>query len=94
MEAECLTKNLSYLNLNISRTKNGKSTRIKISGFPNWGRLVGGDNLDKMAKKCMKMTKSAFLGQNSGKDMGEGGQANFSGSGGNPGYRTYIIEHI
>ena len=25
MEAECLTKTLSYLNLNISRTKNGRN---------------------------------------------------------------------
>ena len=25
MEEECLTKNLSYLNLNISRTKNGRN---------------------------------------------------------------------
>ena len=41
-----------------------------ITGFPNWGRLVGGGNLDKMAKNCMKMTKLAFLGQNSGGDMG------------------------
>ena len=35
------------------------------SGFPNavdwWG-----DNFDKMAKNYMKITKSAFLGQNSG----------------------------
>ena len=53
---------------------------IGHAGFPNWGQLVGGDNLDKMAKNCMKMTKSAFLGQNSGGDMG--GQANFLGSGG------------
>ena len=30
----------------------------------------------------MKMSKSAFLGQNSGGDMG--GQAHFSGSGGDP----------
>ena len=53
-----------------------------ISGFPNWGQLVGGGNLDKMAKNCMKMTKSAFLDQNSGRGMA--GQANFSGSGGIP----------
>ena len=30
----------------------------------------------------MKITKSAFLGQNSGMDMG--GEANFSSSGGDP----------
>ena len=30
------------------------------------GSTSGADNLDKMAKNCMKMTKSAFLGQNSG----------------------------
>ena len=40
----------------------------------------GGGNLGKMSKNCMKITKSAFLGQNSGGDMG--GQANFLGSGG------------
>ena len=43
------------------------------------GWTGGGDNLGKMAKNCMKITKSAFLGQNSGGDMG-GGQTNFSGS--------------
>ena len=32
-------------------------------------------NLSKMAKNCMKITKSIFLGQNSGGGMG--GQANF-----------------
>ena len=31
MEAECLTKNLSYLNLNISKKQAVKSTRIKKS---------------------------------------------------------------
>ena len=46
------------------------------------GPTSGADNLDKMAKNCMKMTKSAFLGQNSGGAWG--GQANFSGSGGDP----------
>ena len=50
------------------------------AGFPKWGRLVG-DNLGKMAKNCMKITKSAFLGQNSGAGGDMGGQANFSGSG-------------
>ena len=48
------------------------------AGFPKWGQTGGGDNLGKMAKNCMKITKSTFLGQNSG------GQANFSGSGGIP----------
>ena len=45
-----------------------------------------GCNSGKTAKNCMKMTKSAFLGQNSweGGDMGGGGQANFLSSGGNP----------
>ena len=52
---------------------------IYIQGFPN-GVDWWGDNMGKMAKSCMKMTKSAFLGQNSG--GGGGGQANFSGSGG------------
>ena len=38
--------------------------------------------MGKLAKNCMKITKLAFLGQNSGGDMeGGGGQANFSGSG-------------
>ena len=46
------------------------------------GSTSGGDNLGKMAKNCMKITKSAFMGQNSGGDMG--GQANFLGSGGDP----------
>ena len=40
--------------------------KLPGTGFLKWGRLVGEDNLGKMAKKCMKMTKSAFLGQNSG----------------------------
>ena len=31
MEAECLTKNLSYLNLNISKKQALKGTRIKKS---------------------------------------------------------------
>ena len=39
----------------------------------------GGGNLGKMAKNCMKMTKSEFLGQNS-----KGGQVNFLGSEGDP----------
>ena len=30
------------------------------------GSTSGGDSLGKMAKNCMKITKSAFLGQNSG----------------------------
>ena len=30
------------------------------------GRLVEGDNLGKMSKNCMEITKSAFLGQNNG----------------------------
>ena len=44
------------------------------------GSTGGGDSLGKMAKNCMKMTKSAFLGQNSGGDIGA--QASFSVSGG------------
>ena len=46
------------------------------------GSTGGGDNLGKMVKNCMKMTKSTFWGQNSGAEMG--GQAIFSGSGGDP----------
>ena len=34
------------------------------------GLTGGGDNLGKMVKNCIKMTKSAILGQNSGGDMG------------------------
>ena len=34
-------------------------------GFPNEVDWCG-DNLGKMAKNCMKMTKSAFLGQDRG----------------------------
>ena len=46
------------------------------------GSTGWGDNLGKMAKNCMKITKLAFWGQNSG---GHGGQANFWGSrGGGP----------
>ena len=41
-----------------------------LAGFPNWGRLVGGDNFGKMAKNCMEITKSAFFGQNSGGTWG------------------------
>ena len=41
-----------------------------------------GDNLDKMAKTFIKITKLAFLGQNSG-GVG-GGQVTFSGNGGDP----------
>ena len=52
------------------------------SGFPKWGRLMWGGNLGKMAKNCKKMTKSAFLGQNSGGIWR--GQGNFSSSGGDP----------
>ena len=40
------------------------------------GSTVEGQ-LGKMAKNCMKMAKSAFLAQNSGKDVGETSQ--FSG---------------
>ena len=35
---------------------------IRVSQIGSTG---GGDNLGKMAKNCMKMTKSAFWGQNS-----------------------------
>ena len=31
MKAECLMKTMSYLNSNISRTKNGRNARIKKS---------------------------------------------------------------
>ena len=28
-----------------------------MPGFLKWGRLLGGDNLGKMAKNCIKITK-------------------------------------
>ena len=67
----------------------------------------GGDNLGKMAKNCMKITKSTFVGQNSGGGTWEV-QANFSVSGykpifwsppvlptrGNPGWLAVVDVHI
>ena len=47
-----------------------------LEGFQKWGRLMG-DNLGKMAKKCMKITKLTFLVQIS--EKGHGG-TNFSAS--------------
>ena len=44
------------------------------SGLPKWGRLVEGDNLGKMVKNCMKITKSLFRGKQWG-GGGMGGQA-------------------
>ena len=38
------------------------------------GLTGGGDSLGKMVKNCMKVTKSAFLGQNSGGTWGETSQ--------------------
>ena len=35
------------------------------------GSTCGEDNLNKMAKNCMKITKSPFLGENSGGGGGE-----------------------
>ena len=52
---------------------------MATQGFPN-GVHRWEDNLGKMAKNCMKMTKSAVLGQNMRGEMGRE-QANFSGSG-------------
>ena len=43
---------------------------IYISGFPKWRRQWG-DNLGKMTKSCLKITKSVFLGQNSGGTWGD-----------------------
>ena len=37
MEAQCLTKNLPYLNLHISRTKNGRN---KLQKVPEQGRVI------------------------------------------------------
>ena len=34
---------------------------VSIQGFPNGFDLCWGDNLGKMAKNCMKITKSTFL---------------------------------
>ena len=79
MEAECLTKNLSYLNLNISRTKNGKSTRIKISGFPNWGRLVGGGQFGQNGQKMHENDKISIFGSKQWEGHGGGGPSQFFG---------------
>ena len=38
-----------------------------VSGFPKWGWFVEENNLGKMAKNCMKIKKSTFLGKNSGR---------------------------
>ena len=45
----------------------------EMQGFPKgvvdwWWGGGGGSNLGKMAKNCMKITKLAFLGQNSGSE--------------------------
>ena len=40
-----------------------------MSVFPKWDRLVG--HLDKMAKNCLKITKSTFLRQIDVGDMGD-----------------------
>ena len=47
-----------------------------IQGFLNgvdlcWGG-AGGDNLGKIAKNCVKITKMTFLGENSAGDHGRG----------------------
>ena len=44
------------------------------------GSTGSGEDFGKRARNCMKMTKAAFLAQNSRKNMG--GQANVLGSGG------------
>ena len=62
-----------------------------ISGFPIWVRLVG-DILGKMAKNCMKITKSTFFAQNRG---GTWGQANCLGSaGGIPPSLLQLVETL
>ena len=43
----------------------GESGQPLLPEFPKWGWLVG-DNLGRLAKNCMKSTKSVFLDQNSG----------------------------
>ena len=53
-----------------------------IQGLPLGVDLLGGTFWGKMAKNCMKITKSTFWEQNSG--WGEGRQANFSDSGWDP----------
>ena len=47
---------------------------LNFQGFSNGIDWWGGDKSGKMAKNCIKMESSAFLGQNRG-DIG--GQANF-----------------
>ena len=51
---------------------------IRYQDFP-LGVNLWGDTLEKIAKDCMKVTKSIFLGQNH--EGHEGEQANFLGSG-------------
>ena len=63
--------------------KNVVITFVAMVRVSQLGSTSGGDNLDKMAKNCMKMIKPAYLDQNSGRRHGVG-QANFSGSGGDP----------
>ena len=46
------------------------------------GSTGSGEDLGKRARNCMKMTKAAFLAQNSRKNMGA--RANVLGSGENP----------
>ena len=48
------------------------------------GSAGAGDNLGKMAKNCMKMTKSALLGQNTGGTWGGGGKPTLRVVGGIP----------
>ena len=51
----------------------------QVLGFLIRGQHLWGDTLGKIAKNCMEITKSRFLGQNHGGHEGE--QANFLSSG-------------
>ena len=48
------------------------------------GSTCGEDNLNKMAKNCMKITKSPFLGENSGGGGGGWGSGGHGGTRENP----------
>ena len=60
-----------------------KFMTLKQRRVSQLGSTSGGGNLDKMAKNCMKMTKSTFLGQNSGGGHG-GDKPIFRVVGGDP----------
>ena len=52
------------------------------TGFPNWGRLVGGGQFGQNGQKLHENDKIGILGSKQWGGGHRGGQANFSGSGG------------